>query len=53
MKKKFLFSLGKRAYRKDKFYFFHKPLRKETMLQEKFLFFYWIGPWFVACQKAR
>lgn len=53
MKKKYIFSFGKRRYGVKKFYFFYSPMFKETMRQEGFVFFWWIGPYFWACQKAR
>ena len=47
------FSYGKRWFSPKRFYFFYQPMSKSTMKQEGFLFFYWIGPWFFACQKVR
>lgn len=53
MKKKYIFTFAKRKVHKNKFYFFYRPLTKETMRQEKFVFFWWIGPYLWACQKVR
>lgn len=53
MKTKLKFSFGKRKYNTKKFYFFYRPLSKATMKQERLVFFYWIGPYFLACHKIR
>lgn len=53
MKKKYVFSFGKRACNPKKFYFFYSPLLKETMQKHSFVFFWWIGPWFWSCRKVR
>lgn len=51
MKTKLEFSFGKRKVTK-KFYFFYCPLLKTTMKRERFIFFWWIGPYYWTCRKV-
>lgn len=46
------FSFGKRAVHPHKFYFFYSPLLKETMKENNFVFFWWIGPYYFTCRRS-